>query len=175
MQNEYQEIISVKKFLIASLLENQKLLNITNEDLYDSAEIISDRALVYRFILKYKHDLELASFSLIDHLDWRIENRIASLSLSSMELKSKLMDDGIFSISKQDKFSRPVAFIKPGLFIPNSTKSVEEMKNSLIFLLEILRRFIYKIDRDCPVEMITQALLVVDLNNFGMGNMVEYF
>jgi hypothetical protein len=171
---EATEVVTIKKFLISSLSENKKLLNVTRQDLYDFAEVIGDRTLLMRFLKKHKHDLSAASISLINHLDWRIENRIAELSLNSKEVDTKLLENGIFTFTL-DNQKRPVAFIRPGLFIPNSTKDVEDMKNSLIFMLEILRRWIFSIDieRGFPSDVLTQALLVVDLKDFGVSNMVQ--
>lgn len=128
-------------------------------------------ALLLRFLEKYKFKMDVTQMALIAHIDWRIEEDVGQVSIvTSAPATIYYLDQGLFRFFKTDYIGRPVAYICPSLFLPDTVKTTEDLKNALILSLETLRRWIHAIgERNLKVY---QALVVINLDGFGVSNMV---
>jgi hypothetical protein len=165
-------IEALQRILINVLIENQRYVDISMCQIQDFAEIVSDRALLYRFLRKHKQSIEDAEITILSHLDWRVNQNITELNMRTIDDGAlHYISQGLFRFGPVDSLGRPVAFLTPCVFKPNSTKEVEDLKTAILLLLEVLRRWIMMIDK----PHVNQVLIVVDLKGFGMSNMVNEF
>jgi hypothetical protein len=165
------DILELQSTLIDIVVKNQRYLDMSLFQIQDFAEIIADKALLYRFLWKHK-DKENAEIAILSHLDWRLNENIVELNLGSVdEGVLAYLSKGLYRFGPTDVKARPVSYITPKHFIPNSTKEVELFKSSILLVLEILRKWIMILDK----EHVKQALVVLDLKEFGMSNMVSLF
>jgi hypothetical protein len=164
------DIESLQKNLINYLIENQRYVDISTYQMQDFAEIVSDRALLHRFLRKHKQSIEDAELAIMSHLDWRVNQNITELNMRTIDDGAlHYISQGLFRFGPVDSLGRPVAYLTPCVFKPNSTKAVEDLKTATLMLLEVLRRWIMMIDK----PHVNQVLIVVDLKGFGMSNMVS--
>ena len=170
---EEESVKEIKNFLICALLENQRFLNITNNNINDISEILGDRTLIYRYLKKHKFDMDIVQMAIISHIDWRLNQNIVDLHFGSLRFDSQqLLESGLLRFTNLDHKGRPVAYVLPKVFVPAGTSELEALQNSIILSLECLRRWIFVSDSNNPSNQISQALMVVDLKDFGVSNMV---
>ncbi|KAJ3251594.1 hypothetical protein HK103_002238 [Boothiomyces macroporosus] len=156
------EIENLQTYLLDTLLEHQRYLDLTSEHLDDFAELITDQSLLKRFIKKYK-DIPTVQDKLIEHFDWRINHNIAGMNYSTVgNIVLQYMTDGIFRFHKFDLKGRPVCYILPKFF--KKENGIEGLKSTVIYALEILRRWTCGNDN-------FQVLIVMDLEDFGLIQM----
>ncbi len=120
--------------------------------------------------------MEETQMALISHIDWRINENIHQVSISTSEPPTiSYLEQGLFRFSKTDYKGRPVIYVNPKIFVPGSMQVTEDLKNTLILCLETLRRWIYFLGEGLSdQELLCQALLVVNLEGFGVSNMVSF-
>ena len=124
---------------------------------------------------KYRQSLEESQLALISHLDWRLNENMHQVSLDSCNSAIiSLLEDGLFRFFKTDHLGRPVAYLVPKLFIPNGPGATDDLKGALILCLEILRRWVFILSENTlsSNQPVLQALIVVNLEGFGVANMV---
>ena len=130
-------------------------------NLQDIAHILVDKALLLRFLQKYRFNFGDAFSGLQIHLRWRVENSIFDYSPVKNDF---WFNRGLFRMGNIK--SRPTIFIFPAKYDPHVCDATEKLTGSLILCLETLRRWIYS--RNSPE---IKALAVIDLRNFGISQM----
>ena len=128
---------------------------------HDISEIISDEALLLRFLQKYRQNLEDTLQGIIYHLNWRQENNIIDITPFTNHY---WLEIGLFRLGKID--SVPTIFIFPSKYDPNIHNATEQLTSSLILVLETLRRWIisYK-------NVGLKVIAILDLHKFGLSQM----
>ena len=111
--------------------------------------------------------------AIISHIDWRITENIGQVSVvASSPVSISYLDQGLFRFSKLDKNGRPVVYVYPKIFVPSDNmQTAQDLKNTLVLCMETLRRWIHSL-YDSRAKLISQALVVVNLEGFGVSNMV---
>jgi hypothetical protein len=101
-----------------------------------------------------------------------MNENVAGLNLRSIdEGTMSYIQQGLFRFGKTDVQGRPVVYIQPKLYSPTSTRDAESFKNTMLILLETVRRWIFVLSKS-DMTKVYQAIAVVDLNGFGLSNMV---
>ncbi|KAJ3274151.1 hypothetical protein HDV01_003434 [Terramyces sp. JEL0728] len=153
--------------------EHQRYLDLTAEHLDDFTELITDRSLLRRFIKKHK-DIPTVQDKVIEHFDWRINHNIAGLNYTTVgDLVLQYLTDGIFRFHKYDLIGRPVCYVLPKYF--KKEKGIEGLKKTVVYALEILRRWtsaqdnfqdyesvphLYEIFRNHYPQLVGQAIVL---------------
>jgi hypothetical protein len=133
-------------------------------------ELLLDDAFLLRFHKKYNNN---AIEHIIKNFDWRLSIDAATLSFDKLTNDSQaLIKQGLFRFHRSDLHNRPVAYIKAGVYTVQEY-TTESLCNSLIFCFEILSRSIHA--TNIRSGFIYQAVLVIDLQSFGLNNVVNYF
>jgi hypothetical protein len=162
----------LQESILNSLLENQQLLNLSQEKLTDFSELIADPALLVRFIKKHKSVLHDAQLAIMGHLDWRVENQIGSIDLSDPCIGggNNYFQKGIFRFGKVDLLGRPLICISPALYSPSSRNRISELTSNLTACFEAVRRWIATMQNP-GVYNEYQAVAIIDLTGFGFSQM----
>ncbi|KAJ3317139.1 hypothetical protein HDU76_001328, partial [Blyttiomyces sp. JEL0837] len=118
------------------------------------ASIISDHALLFRFYNKQKFSLANAETYLVAHIKWRIQNNLPSLCFSALSTKAQeYASDGIFRFFGQDKLGRPCAILDLSKYdATKGKKHMEDFREYLIYILEILRRCVVAVNDTIRAE-----------------------
>ncbi|KAI8894008.1 CRAL-TRIO domain-containing protein [Globomyces pollinis-pini] len=158
--------------LNSTLQETQQISLAVN--FRDCQDIVRDESLLFRFLKKNKFDLQQTVSHIIGHIDWRINHHIYSLDINTIDPDIlKHLENGLFRFFKLDLNGRPVIYVQPNLYNPNVENATQIIQKTVVFCLEILRRWVYALhkDKDSHDELTSQALVVVDLKDFGVSNM----
>lgn len=166
-----EDVNEMKESLVECLIQDHSYNSLSSKQLADVAEIVSDHSLLYRFLKKYKLERDECHLAILSHLNWRIRENVCENNLeSSTPAMRSYLEKGLFRFLDTDKSGRPVAYIMPRIFIPDTIATTEDLKNTLILCLETLRRWIYSLQQQSET-LIAQALVVVNLEGFGYSNM----
>ncbi|KAI8916082.1 CRAL-TRIO domain-containing protein, partial [Gorgonomyces haynaldii] len=135
--------------------------HIAAQDLNHFAEILMDHFLFYRFHKKFgDKTLEM----LQRHIDWRIQHLLSSLSPEMLLPEARvLFEDGLFRFHKQDVHSRPVLYLTPRIYDPN-TFDLNHLQQALFLCLETMRRWLMSLEQPT-------FTVVVDLKGFGLSQL----
>ncbi|KAJ3414297.1 hypothetical protein HDV05_006746 [Chytridiales sp. JEL 0842] len=108
------------------------------------ATILSDEALLFRFLNKHKLHIPKTLAALETHLTWRFQNSLLSTSLPTLSPKAvQFASAPLLRYHGQDKRGRPCVVVNIGkLEVGGKQGGVEELREFLMFALEVGRRCI---------------------------------
>ncbi|KAJ3111314.1 hypothetical protein HDU96_005802 [Phlyctochytrium bullatum] len=135
------------------------------------ASILSDQALLFRFLRKSKFSLQTAQQTLGNHLRWRIQNNICSVCIDSLSpeiilenLAKEYARLGLMRYHGQDKYGRPCAILNLGKYDATAGKKcIEELREFLIFAFEVGRRTVSAANDSFQISAAGGTPLVPDL------------
>ena len=154
---------------------------LTQLEILDICEILVDKgkniqflefkssALLNRFLEKHHHDITTSTQALLSHIDWRFQNDIYELNLSTLSPSALAFFENGFCrfFHAQDHSNRPLIFIKLALL---NSGTLESLRSHLIFVLELAKRFILSVNqqyRNAQEDVkILNISVLVDLDGF---------
>nr|KAJ3421167.1 hypothetical protein HK105_004344 [Polyrhizophydium stewartii] len=190
---------ALQQFLVDSITQNRASLNLSPHELAHLAELVLDKACIARFFKKHKFNVAATQAALVAHIDWRLTHNLAQMCFETLSQRSVgYLQSGLVQFWRTDHRGMPVVQITPRHFVPSSDGSeIEDLRQSVIFALEIMRRWIHSLntndpsltpasassptDTECPPlpasdleppqPTLFQVLIVLDVKGFGVSNM----
>ncbi|KNC99961.1 uncharacterized protein SPPG_05333 [Spizellomyces punctatus DAOM BR117] len=181
-----QGIAAVRDALAKTIAASRKDMDLSRRELHHIAELLVDEALLFRFYKKHKYDHAATHAALLSHIDWRLQNDLPNLSLSSLPPSAlQYLQKGLFYFLRTDKLGRPVAVLNLRHFSKHGHGDFEDLRWFFILAMEVARRVVQSINEEvrkrrelgildeASDRIIAQISIIVDLEGVGLNN-VKY-
>lgn len=117
-------------------------------------------------------NIESTQQNLLNHIDWRLQHETHSICFENLSEPSlSQLQANLFVFWRTDIFGRPVLLLRPSAYDGNA----EAIVDTLVFVLEVLRRWMCQLTRiqehhhDIGIYQVT---LVLDVQGFSLSQMV---
>jgi hypothetical protein len=130
------------------------------------------KGLLMRHYKKHKLDFQKSFESLVNHIEWRLQNGMSNFNVDSVPpLALSLFDKGFSSyIGGRDLLERPLLFIRLNQI---AGVSVEILASHLMLVAELGRRLILLTSTAAETTPVFQLAVIVDLDGFGFTHFVS--
>ncbi|CAO3699862.1 unnamed protein product [Rhizopus stolonifer] len=154
-QETIENIKNTLKREITLLVEEYDL---TEQDMHYLNEFIQDKVNLFRYLRKNNNNVDTCLSLLLDTIKWRIRHDVDRIDPSHFQHQKKLV-----YFHKTDKLNRPIVIIHLSELSLDDTDPTEQLTPLIIFVLESIRKLIYKMFRgDDPVF---ETVLLVDFKD----------
>jgi len=131
-----------------------------------------------RFLKKSKFDIHNATALLLSHINWRLQNDLANLSLDTLFPSSMIYYDQRFLSflpNTLDVYGRPIAIMNlKDVWLGGNDESLRWFA---ILALEVGRRLIFQLNekrkRENDIRRCGQCSIILDVEGVGMSHIVS--
>ncbi|KAJ3055456.1 hypothetical protein HK097_010410 [Rhizophlyctis rosea] len=143
------DLVTLRQETAKIIAAQRNELVLSNQDIATIAEILGDDALLFRFSKKHAHSFSESQTHLLNHIDYRLENRIPPLSFLRLStISQNYLAKGLFRFTGFDKDGRLVAFINLRPYLDNPPEDLEDVLGFVFFMMDVGRRVILDVNEE---------------------------